>query len=93
MKTVDFSAAGMSTDVPRPISGASVAVRNTFVPYRFVRDTIRNGGGGTTMGGANGEMSSSGMGGLASVGDGRPRKVHSYVFVYSMFYILNAPLC
>ncbi|CAN0396455.1 unnamed protein product, partial [Laminaria digitata] len=32
-KNVDFAAAGMSTDVPRPLSGASVAVRNIFVPY------------------------------------------------------------
>eukprot|EP00903_Cladosiphon_okamuranus_P016177 g14928.t1 len=38
MKTVDFAAAGMSTDVPRPLSGASIAVRNIFVPYRFVRN-------------------------------------------------------
>lgn len=39
MKAVDFAAAGMSTDVPRPLSGASVAVRNVFVPYRFVRNS------------------------------------------------------
>lgn len=45
MKTVDFAAAGMSTDVPRPLSGASVAVRNIFVPYHFVRHNNKNGGG------------------------------------------------
>ncbi|CAM9521221.1 unnamed protein product, partial [Hapterophycus canaliculatus] len=39
MKTVDFAAAGMSTDVPRPLSGASVAVRNIFLPYHFVRNS------------------------------------------------------
>lgn len=44
MKTVDFAAAGMSTDVPRPLSGASVAVRNIFVPYRFVRNQGNNNG-------------------------------------------------
>lgn len=44
MKTVDFAAAGMSTDVPRPLSGASVAVRNVFVPYRFVRNQRNNNG-------------------------------------------------
>ncbi|CAM9863955.1 unnamed protein product, partial [Discosporangium mesarthrocarpum] len=33
LKTLDFSEACMSTDVPRPLSGARVAVRNIFLPY------------------------------------------------------------
>lgn len=36
MKAVEFTAAGMSTDVPRPLSSASVAVRNIFFPYSCV---------------------------------------------------------
>lgn len=53
MKSVDFAAAGMSTDVPRPLSGASVAVRNIFVPYRFIRNSENNNsssGAGTVVG-------------------------------------------
>ncbi|CAM9898979.1 unnamed protein product, partial [Ectocarpus sp. 13 AM-2016] len=50
MKTVDFAAAGMSTDVPRPLSGASVAVRNIFVPYRFVRNQGKNNGNNDSIG-------------------------------------------
>lgn len=37
MKSIDFTNAGMITDVPRPLSGAHIAVRNVFVPYKFVR--------------------------------------------------------
>ncbi|CAN0196038.1 unnamed protein product [Scytosiphon promiscuus] len=49
MKTVDFAAAGMSTDVPRPLSGASVAVRNIFVPYHFVRNSNKSSGGSNCL--------------------------------------------
>lgn len=48
IKTIDFPAAGMSTDVPRPLSSASVAVRNIFLPYAFLP---RGDGGGMTAGG------------------------------------------
>lgn len=51
MKTIDFSAVGMSTDVPRPLSGASVAVRNIFVPYGFVP---REGGAASFVGAGDG---------------------------------------
>lgn len=51
LKTVDFPEAGMSTDVPRPLSGASVAVRNIFVPYRFVCNTSGGVGGVTAVDG------------------------------------------
>ena len=44
MKTVDFARAGMITDIPRSLSGASVAVRNIFFPYHFVRNTQQRGG-------------------------------------------------
>lgn len=37
IKTVDFTTAKMSTDIPRSLSGASVAVRSVFLPYHFVR--------------------------------------------------------
>lgn len=60
MKTIDFSAAGMSTDVPRPLSGASVAVRNIFVPYGFVPGR---------MGDAAGELAKAVVGGTGR-GDG-----------------------
>lgn len=60
-KNVDFAAAGMSTDVPRPLSGASVAVRNIFVPYRYVRDNGAGGRDGVTAD-ANGAIDSAGLG-------------------------------
>ncbi|CAM9309521.1 unnamed protein product [Ascophyllum nodosum] len=44
MKTVDFARVGMITDIPRSLSGASVAVRNIFFPYHFVRNTQQRGG-------------------------------------------------
>lgn len=37
LKSVEFSSVGMGTDVPRPLSTAPVAVRNVFVPYKYVR--------------------------------------------------------
>ena len=70
-KNVDFAAAGMSTDVPRPLSGASVAVRNIFVPYRFVHDNGSGGRDGVT-GDADG---ATGAAGLASVGGGADQLV------------------
>lgn len=84
MKTVDFAAAGMSTDVPRPLSGASIAVRNVFVPYRFVRNNQNsssnsNGGtGGAVAVGAEaeagGDVDPSGAGGCVAAG-GAAQKV------------------
>lgn len=86
MKTVDFTAVGMTTDVPRPLSGASVAVRNVFVPYRFVRNNKNsnsssssngNGGGGAAAGaeaGADGSGDPSKAGGTMSAG-GAAQKV------------------
>eukprot|EP00752_Nemacystus_decipiens_P014603 g13004.t1 len=67
MKTVDFAAAGMATDVPRPLSGASVAVRNVFVPYRFVRNN-KSGGSGSGSGNSNGGVGAAA--GAEAVGDG-----------------------
>lgn len=52
IKTIDFPDAGMSTDIPRPLSGASVAVRNIFVPYRFVRG-VTGRGAGVSLGGGS----------------------------------------
>lgn len=88
MKTVDFAAAGMSTDVPRPLSGASVAVRNIFVPYPFVRDGKESsdsdsagsngvrGGMGMNTGAADSQDNASGEAGTAlSVGVGAVQKV------------------
>lgn len=90
MKTVDFAAAGMTTDVPRPLSGASVAVRNVFVPYRFVRNNKNssnssgnnsnsnsNGGAGAAVGaegGADGGGDPNRAGGTMPVG-GAAQKV------------------
>ena len=44
MKTIDFSeAVGMSTDLPRPLSTARIALRNVFWPYDHI--PAANGGG------------------------------------------------
>ncbi len=71
MKTVDFAAAGMSTDVPRPLSGASVAVRNVFLPYRFVRSNKASNGNDNLA--ANGGAGGGGVGAETGVdSDGSP---------------------
>lgn len=74
MKTVDFSSAGMSTDIPRPLSGASVAVRNLFVPYRFVPDKRGVGAG------AGGDREGNIAAGVVEDGDAQRKVV---VFVLS----------
>lgn len=67
----------MSTDVPRPLSGASVAVRNIFVPYGFVpkrRDDAAGELAKTVAGGA-GRADGSGDGTAKSVRDEVKQKV------------------
>lgn len=84
MKSVDFAAAGMSTDVPRPLSGASVAVRNVFVPYHFVRNNKNNSssscsGAGAVVGveaGVDADGNPSSSSGTVSV-CGTAQKVHT----------------
>lgn len=78
MKTVDFSSAGMSTDIPRPLSGASVAVRNIFVPYCFVPDKT---GAGAGTAGAGDDREGSHAAGVAADGEA-PRKVPSFFVLH-----------
>ncbi|KAG5177728.1 hypothetical protein JKP88DRAFT_255938 [Tribonema minus] len=44
MRTIDFTEASMSTDVPRPLSTARVALRNLFLPYCHIpKDNLAEG--------------------------------------------------
>eukprot|EP00611_Tribonema_gayanum_P006793 TRINITY_DN1611_c0_g1_i2.p1 TRINITY_DN1611_c0_g1~~TRINITY_DN1611_c0_g1_i2.p1 ORF type:complete len:522 (+),score=108.38 TRINITY_DN1611_c0_g1_i2:1237-2802(+) len=44
MRTIDFPEASMSTDVPRPLSTARVALRNLFLPYCHIpKDNLAEG--------------------------------------------------
>ncbi|CAM9331041.1 unnamed protein product [Chrysoparadoxa australica] len=36
MKTIDFASVCMSSDLPRPLSTAKIALSNTFLPYEYI---------------------------------------------------------